>query len=438
MQSLVMIGWWVVGTVLGVTLLGLAWQRWRRSARRAPPAPSRPVPARNDTREVAAAPGPTLKKRHRRLALRDARLAPKRPGPDPWTQKPRVMEKDEATRLFSATLRTRNREIRDLATDVHQLSRYGLPAWHSEEDIAAALGLPVQRLRHYAIHRDKERVSHYVSFAIPKRSGGERIIMAPKRELKALLRRLNGLLVNKLPLSDQAHGFRPGRSIATNARPHVGRAVVVRLDLQDFFPSLHMGRVRGLLVALGYSYPVATCLAVLMTESERQPVQVGSETFLVPVGPRYAVQGAPTSPGLANAIALTLDHRLRGLARKHGFAYTRYADDLSFSGNDIATAQRLVKWAESIVRSEGFRLNRAKTCVMTQAGAQRVAGVTVNQELGWSRRQRRELRAALHQATQGPPADPETLLRLRGKLAFVHMLNPAQAGRLARQAGTRD
>lgn len=438
MQLLVMAGWVALGLGLGVALLRWGWQRWQRARREATPLPSRAAPARSAPREPAAAPGPTVKKRHRRLALRDARLGPKRPGPEPWDKKPKVMELDEATRLFSATLRTRNREIRDLTTDVHQLSRYGLPVWHTEEDIATALSLPLSRLRHYAIHRDKERVSHYVSFAIPKRSGGERIIMAPKRELKAVQRRLNHLLVNKLPLSDQAHGFRAGHSIATNARPHVGRAVVVRLDLQDFFPSLHMGRVRGLLVALGYGYPVATCLAVLMTESERQPVQVGSETFLVPVGPRYAVQGAPTSPGLANAIALTLDHRLRGLARKHGFVYTRYADDLSFSGDDIATAQRLVKWAESIVRSEGFRLNRAKTCVMTQAGAQRVAGVTVNQGLGWSRRQRRELRAALHQAAQAGMADPEVLHRLQGKLAFVHMLNPGQAERLAAPLLTRD
>ncbi|HET7863324.1 MAG TPA: reverse transcriptase family protein, partial [Burkholderiaceae bacterium] len=303
MQLLVMAGWVALGLGLGVMLLRWGWQRWQQARRQADPLPSRTAPARSAPREPAAAPGPTVKKRHRRLALRDARLGPKPPGPDPWGKKPKVMELDEATRLFSATLRTRNRDIRDLTTDVHQLSRHGLPVWHTEEDIATALGLPLNRLRHYAIHRDKERVSHYVSFAIPKRSGGERIIMAPKRELKALQRRLNHLLVNKLPLSDQAHGFRAGHSIATNARPHVGRAVVVRMDLQDFFPSLHMGRVRGLLVALGYGYPVATCLAVLMTESERHPVQVDSETFLVPAGPRHTVQGAPTSPGLANAIA---------------------------------------------------------------------------------------------------------------------------------------
>src|SRR5215207_10358593 len=102
MQLLVMAGWVVVGTGLCALLLRWAWQRWRPSAGSVPPPPSRALPARSDTGQVAAPPGPTVKKRHRRLALRDARLAPKRPGPDPWTQKPKVMEMDEATRLFSA------------------------------------------------------------------------------------------------------------------------------------------------------------------------------------------------------------------------------------------------------------------------------------------------------------------------------------------------
>lgn len=416
--------------------LAALWKRWspwlRPLSRDVSRLPGRDAAAVT-VRERVDTSGAALKPGHRRRALRDARLLPKRPDPNPWAGKRKVMGMDEATRLFSATLRTRNRQIRDLKTDAAQLARHGLPAWDTEADVAAALGLPLKRLQHYAIHRDKERVSHYVSFAVPKRSGGERIIMAPKRELKALQRQLNALLVNRLPVGEPAHGFRAGRSIATNAQAHAGKAVVVRLDIQDFFPSLHVGRVRGLLVALGYSYPVATSLAVLMTESQRQPVQVDGEVFHVPVGSRHAVQGAPTSPGLANAIAMKLDHRLLGLARAHGFAYTRYADDMCFSGDDPARAQRLIQWAESIVRDEGFRLNRAKTCVMTQAGAQRVAGVTVNQSPGWSRRQRRLLRAELHRAAKQAPADAALWQRLKGKLAFVRMLNPAHAEGLARR-----
>jgi RNA-directed DNA polymerase len=388
------------------------------------------------TSEVVDTSGGPLKPQHRRRALRDPRLLPKKKRSVFDGKRPRVMDKAEAGRLFSATLRTRDRHVRDLLADEAQLARYGLPLWRSEAELAKALGIGEKLLRHYSIHRQKERVAHYVTFAIPKRSGGERLILAPKRKLKAIQRQLNAMLVARLPVSEHAHGFRPGRSIATNAQPHAGKRVVLKLDIQDFFPSLHVGRVRGLLIALGYGYPVATALAVLMTESVRQPVTIEGTTYLVPVGSRHAVQGAPTSPGLANALTLKLDRRLAGLARAHGFAYTRYADDLAFSGDSAETARRLIKRAESIVRAEGFRINRDKTALMTQARNQRVAGVTVNAQPGWSRRQRRLLRAQLHQAglrhAEDHAENAPLWRRLRGTLAFVRMLNRRQAEVLER------
>lgn len=421
-----------------LVLLYVAWRLYRHFTRhRVPPRDIARFAHEDDddasaaTTEVVDTSGAPLKEHHLRRAWRDRRLLPKRKRA--WGEKkPRLMSMDEATRLFAATLRTRDRRIRDLAIDEEQLRRYGLPVWKSEADVAASLGIPEKTLRRYAIHRQRERVLHYVTFAIPKRQGGERLIMAPKKELKALQRKLNELLVSRLPVSDAAHGFRPGRSIATNAAPHAGKAVVAKLDLQDFFPSIHFGRVRGLLVALGYPYPVAAGLAALMTESERQPVCVAGETFHVPVGSRHAVQGAPTSPGLANAIVLRLDRRLAGLAKAHGFTYTRYADDLAFSGDSVETARKLVKRAESVVRQEGFRVKHEKTRVMPQSAPQRIAGVTVNAAPGWSRKQRRLLRAELHRARQSGAQDATLWQRLRGKLAFVRMLNPAQAARLER------
>ena len=106
------------------------------------------------------------------------------------------------------------------------------------------------------------------------------------------------------------------------------------MDLKDCFPSINYRRVRGLLISLGYAYPVATTLAVLMTEAPRQPVVASGKTFHVPLGPRVCVQGAPTSPGLCNAILMRMDRRLSGLAQRYDCSYTRYADDLTFSGDD--------------------------------------------------------------------------------------------------------
>jgi hypothetical protein len=400
-----------------------------------PPPRTRDVSRRELTadavEEAVDTSGGPLKPQHRRRALRDANL---RPAPRRALR--RGLGDDFARRLFAGTLRTRNRRLRDLLPDEAQLQRYGLPVWTTEADVAAALGLSVPALRFFSIHREAERVAHYVRFSVPKRSGGRRVILAPKRRLKALQRKLLALLVGRLPVSDWAHGFRRGRSVRTGAEPHVGKAVLPRLDLQDFFPTVTFGRVRGLLIALGYGYVVATVLAVLMTEAERQPVQVDGNVFHVPVGQRQCVQGAPTSPGLCNAIALRLDRRLAGLARSLGFVYTRYADDLTFSGDRAGHVNVLREKATRIIREEGFAVNEAKTRVLRKGRCQRVTGVVVNQVLGLSRRERRRLRAMIHQLRpnlQVGPADPSCVAHLRGKLGYLAMLNPDQAAALRRR-----
>jgi RNA-directed DNA polymerase len=427
-------------TVL-LLLLAIALSKWvqrKLLERRWAKAPRRDVSTLAETgqadfkREVVATSGP-LKPGHRRLALRDKRLLPK-PPPDPsqrrWPPppKPKYLTESEADRLFSASLRTSNRDVMDLATDEPQLQRYGLPVWKTEEDVAAALSLSLGQLRHMSQHRHRETAPHYVAFAIPKRSGGERLIFAPKRRLKAVLRTLDRLLVSKLPRSQHAHGFIRGRSVATNATPHVGKAVVLHFDIKDCFPTIHFGRVRGLLIALGYSYPVAATLAVLMTEAPRQPVAAEGRLYHVPTGPRVCVQGAPTSPGLCNAILLRLDRRLAGLAAKHGFSYTRYADDLTFSGNGTAKIAKLMKLVPEIVAAEGFAVNSGKTRILRAGQRQAVTGVVVNKAMGLSRQERRKLRAALHrQRTAETAPDMAEQLRLHGKLAYLYMLNRAQA-----------
>lgn len=368
-----------------------------------------------------------LKPGHRRLILRDVRLVPKKRPAIRLRKRKKIFSGQQAGRLFSGSLRTSNRNIRDLLPDEQQLQRYGLPLWRTEEDVADALGITEGMLRFFASHRLADRVNHYVTFRVPKRRGGERIIMAPHKRLKALQRRLLPLLMEKLPVSPDAHGFLRGRSVRTGAEPHVGKAVVVRMDIRDFFPSVTYRRVRGFLIALGYGYPVAAVLALLMTESVRQPVETEDGMRYVPVGPRHCVQGAPTSPGLCNALVLKMDRRLAGLARKHGLAYTRYADDLTFSGNDPGVVPRLVRTVTAVVADEGFAIAADKTWVARRGSHQQVTGVTVNDVVGLSRQQRRRIRAMLHQQQR----DNGTLDRVAiGTLAWVHMLNPQQAARL--------
>ncbi|QDU39073.1 Reverse transcriptase (RNA-dependent DNA polymerase) [Maioricimonas rarisocia] len=410
-----------------------------------PPPPSRDV-SRLDMdgaeldaiRETIEDEGKPLRESHRRLIYRDPRLLPKpKPPADVWPRpkRKRVMQVEEASRLFSGTLRTKDRNIRDLLADEEQLERHRLPSWQTESDLADALGLTMGQLRHYSIHRESETARHYVQFAIPKRNGRQRIIMAPKTRLKGIQRQLNEQLVQRLPVSPHAHGFRKGRSVRTGAEPHVGRKVLLKMDLKDFFPSVTFGRVRGLLISLGYSYPIATTLAVLMTEAERQPVQLEDRLVHVPVGHRYCVQGAPTSPGLCNAICLRMDRRLAGLARKYGWSYTRYADDLTFSGDDESALCDIRRLARQICRDEGFEVHPEKTRVMRQGRKQTVTGVTVNEVAGLSRKERRRLRAAIHRLKHPSPDRPASMTesQVRGHLAWLHMLNPEQAERLREQ-----
>jgi RNA-directed DNA polymerase len=376
--------------------------------------------------------GGPLKEHHRRRALRDKRLLPKVKSPARQlriTKRKSVMTATEAGRLFGSTMRTRNRHLRDLLLDLEQFERYGLPEWKNEEELAAALGISLKELWFFSIHRERERQPHYITFSIPKRSGGKRLIMAPKRRLKMIQRKLLSLLIEKLPVSDQAHAFRRGRCIRTGAEPHVAKPAVLKLDLKDFFPSVTCARVRGLLIAYGYSYPVATTLAVLMTEAERQPVEVNGTVFHVPVGQRHCVQGAPTSPGICNALLLRLDHRLSGFAKKHQLNFTRYADDLSFSGQmDRATAARFCVLIGRIVSEEGFVINRNKTKWMSQGSRQSVTGVVVNKTLGLSRQERRRLRAMAHRLKQkNSDTSGELHAKFQGKIAYLSMLNPAQA-----------
>ena len=387
--------------------------------------------------ELVDVSGGPLKQLHRRRALRDKRLLPKVKSPARHlglTKRKKVMSVGEAGRLFGGTMRTRNRNLRDLVVDEVQLNQYGLPVWKTEEDAATALGISLKQLWFFAIHRERERQPHYITFAIPKRSGGKRLILAPKRRLKMIQRKLLELLVEKLPVSENAHAFRRGRSIRTGAEPHVGKRFLLKLDLKDFFPSVTFARVRGLLIAYGYSYSVATTLGVLMTEAERQPVEVDGNVFHVPVGERHCVQGAPTSPGICNALLLRLDHRLAGLAGKRGLVYTRYADDLTFSGDiDRNAANRVRSLASRIIEEEGFRVNTDKTRLMGQGNRQTVTGVVVNQVLGLSRQERRRLRAMAHQLRGDSSGEPRPGLKamLRGKLAYLAMLNPSQATQLA-------
>jgi retron-type reverse transcriptase len=332
--------------------------------------------------------------------------------------------------------------LADRRSDVEKLTAAGLPVLATPADVAAALGVPVPRLRWLAFHADAATVDHYVRFPVPKKSGGERWLASPHRDLAAAQRWVLEHVLAKPPSHDAAHGFVPGRSTVTNARPHAGAAVVVNLDLRDFFPSITFPRVEGAFRHLGYSPAVAAILALLCTEAPRTRVEYAGRPYFVAAGPRSLPQGACTSPALSNLVARRLDARLSGLARRMGWTYTRYADDLTFSTTDAEQAKANVGYVLARVRhvaqDESFAVNEAKTRVLKPSARQAVTGLVVNRGVAAPRKLRRQLRAVLHDARKtgrltvraAPGVDPAGWVH--GMLGYVSMANPAQGEKLRR------
>jgi hypothetical protein len=326
------------------------------------------------------------------------------------------------------------------------MAALGLPALASAPDVARAIGIPEATLAWLAYHRPSASVDHYHRFALPKRRGGTRVISSPKTTLRVAQNWLLRSVLAPLPVHEAAMAFRPGRSVVDNAARHAGRAVIVKVDLKDFFPSIGVRRVKGLFRWLGYNEGVATVLALLCTEMPRVAVTLDGQRRFVAVGERSLPQGACTSPALTNLLCRRLDARMAGAAAALGFVYTRYADDLVFSHeNDKAPVGMLLTMVRQIVADEKYVVNEDKTQVLRRGDRQVVTGLVVNGGGGdagpppprVSREDLRRFRAFLHHCdTEGTDAmsrrlGKDALAYASGYLAFVHMARPAVAAKIA-------
>ena len=347
--------------------------------------------------------------------------------------------------------------------------RWPVPAIDDVGRLATWLGVQPAHLDWFADVRSLERAAgderlrHHHRRWIAKADGSARLLEAPKRELKDLQRQVLHHILDRIPPHPAAHGFRPGRSVHTAAAPHVGRAVVLRLDLEAFFTSVSAGRVYGIFRQAGYPEPVAHTFAALCTTATPQavlraaprlgtarpadvdlhadPGQVDRRRRLLTrlAGPHLA-QGAPTSPALANLSAFGLDRRLTGLASRLGARYTRYADDLVLSGDRdlVRAADRVTRLVASIAAEEGFRLHAGKTRLATAARRQAVTGIVVNERPNVPRADFDRLKAVLHEAAHHGPAranragHADFRAHLLGRISWVRATNPERAAKLDR------
>ncbi len=239
----------------------------------------------------------------------------------------------------------------------------------------------------------RNRPNYYVHFEIPKRAGGSRLIKAPTGSLKILQRKLLEILAEVYQQKPPVHGFSRERSIVTNAMAHRQSNYVLNVDLEEFFPTIHFGRVRGLFRSRPYNRPdeVATALAAICCVDDCLP------------------QGAPTSPIVSNMLCGQLDSQLLRLAAAYDCTYTRYADDITISTrrrtfptpiarkdpNDSAHTV-LGATLQTIIQQNGFAVNEAKVRLQHRHQRQVVTGLVVNERPNVPRRLVRQIRSMLH------------------------------------------
>lgn len=216
----------------------------------------------------------------------------------------------------------------------------------------------------------------YKEITIPKRRGGSRVLNVPNAALKGMQRWILDNILYKVQPELSATGFIPMKSIVLNASVHLRKKYILKMDIKDFFPSIDFHKVRSLFFELGYNKDVATALANICVFQGQLP------------------QGAPTSPYLANLICRELDKRVYNLCSKYRLSYTRYADDITISGNSkIFWIKGIV---EEIILSYQFSLNNEKTIFLKPGDRKRVTGIIVNEKLSVPRSITRNLRKEIY------------------------------------------
>ena len=323
-----------------------------------------------------------------------------------------------------------------------------LPAIQDSQQLASHLGITGRTLHWLtSMHLAPDnRPRHYVCQWIKKRSGAYRLIESPKQQLKTVQRIILQDFLNRIPLHNAAHGFCRKRNPVSFTAGHVGQACCLRMDLKDFFPSISGGRVRGMFGAFGMPPEVARCMAALTTTQThlnviepRRPLghrgqHSASRLYL----PAHLPQGAPTSPAIANIMAYRLDARLSGLAAAAHVHYTRYADDLLFSGDRLfgRQAKKFAATVGAISLEQGFQINHHKTKIQFASQRQTATGIVLNQHPNVNRRDYDRLKAVLFNCVKhGPSSQNRNGLanfkqHLSGRINWVAQVNPSRAKKL--------
>lgn len=312
--------------------------------------------------------------------------------------------------FFDNRVKGRRDLVRGYIRYVEKLDEVGLPPIFELHHLSEMMNVPGNTLARII----QSTPSFYRAFSIPKRLGGEREIATPSPVLLEAQRWVLSEILTKLEINDCCYGFVAGRSIVDNARQHLNKNVILKLDLKDFFPSVSQNQVMKIFLGVGYPVAVSYFLTRICCLNGSLP------------------QGAATSPTLSNLVSSRLDLGLNEYAKDNEMTYTRYADDLTFSGEEIGSTE--INQIKHIVRQQGFKTNDRKTRLLTGKKQKIVTGVSVSSgKLALPRNSVRAIKLeAYHVLKRGyfehcrstGNRDPLLLERLLGRVGFWLQIDP--------------
>jgi hypothetical protein len=284
-----------------------------------------------------------------------------------------------------------------------RLGYYDLPIIQTLEDLSL-----ITHISKYTIYQfSKNSNKHYKIYSIPKTNGEERIIRQPSKKMKGLQSWILVNILNKLKVAAPCKGFEKKSSIIDNVLPHIEANILITIDIRDFFDSIGRRKVFNVFKMIGYNDFISTIFTNICTFKDILP------------------QGSPCSPKLANLVSMSMDNRIQGYVGKRGITYTRYADDLSFSGYNPGKVIKILPMIKSIIQDEGFSLNSRKTRIAGSARAKIITGLVLsNDSFGIGKKKYKILRAKIHYLTLNKNKDNFKLLNhVKGWLSYLRMVD---------------
>jgi hypothetical protein len=320
--------------------------------------------------------------------------------------------------------------IKALGSYVAKLSEMDFPVIFSPLHWAKMMNVSYDDLMTILDNRE----AYYDHFRIKKKKADSfRYIQAPTGELLKIQTWVKINILDKLVFGDHLTSYQKGKSIVDNALLHVDQEIVVNFDLESFFETITQDKIYGVFKIIGYNSSVAVELARACCLNV--PQRIGKPYRDHPFA--CLPQGSPTSPGLSNLSAAMLDFRLLEYARSRGLNFSRYADDLTFSGKVVNKPNQST--IGFIASSEGFKLNAKKTYYAQSSCQQKVTGLNVNHKVSIPKKNRRKIDTHIHNCLRfGPFANMHRMGKFKmnyrewllGNIVYIQMVHPEQGRRM--------